>query len=65
MALYCAGSAGYLRALPSWHTPDWSGKAIGIGLIVAVVVVNLIGTSSSADLRSSLSLSNWRSSRFS
>ena len=44
MALYCAGFAGYLRALPPWHTPDWSGKAIGIGLIVAVVVVNLIGT---------------------
>ena len=44
MALYCAGSAGYLRTLPSWHTPDWSGKAIGIGLIVAVVAVNLIGT---------------------
>ena len=39
-----AGLADYLRALLSWHTPDWSGKTIGIGLIVAVVVVNLIGT---------------------
>jgi amino acid transporter len=44
MALYCAGFAGYLRALLPWHTPEWSGKLIGIGLIVAVVVVNLIGT---------------------
>jgi amino acid transporter len=44
MALYCAGFAGYARALLPWHTPEWSGKAIGIGLIVAVVVVNLIGT---------------------
>ena len=44
MALYCAGFAGYLRALLPWHTPEWSGKMIGIGLIVAVVAVNLIGT---------------------
>ena len=44
MALYCTGFAGYARALLPWHTPEWSGKAIGIGLIVAVVVVNLIGT---------------------
>jgi amino acid transporter len=44
MALYCAGFAGYLRALLPWHTPEWSGKAIGIGLIVAVVVMNMIGT---------------------
>jgi amino acid transporter len=44
MALYCAGFASYLRALLPWHTPEWSGKVIGIGLIVAVVLVNLIGT---------------------
>jgi amino acid transporter len=44
MALYCAGFAGHLRALLPWHTPEWSGKAIGIGLVVAVVVVNMIGT---------------------
>jgi amino acid transporter len=44
MALYCAGFAGYLRDLLPWHTPEWSGRAIGIALIVAVVVVNLIGT---------------------
>jgi amino acid transporter len=44
MALYCAGFAGYVRALLPWETPDWSGKAIGIGLIVAVVGVNFIGT---------------------
>jgi|SRR6476620_6115308 len=44
MALYCAGFAGYLQALLPWETPDWSAKAIGIGLIVAVVIVNLIGT---------------------
>ena len=44
MALYCAGFAGYVRALLPWETPGWSAKAIGIGLIVAVVIVNLIGT---------------------
>ncbi|MCW2654278.1 MAG: hypothetical protein QOE41_3808 [Mycobacterium sp.] len=44
MALYAAGFAGYVRALLPWHTPEWSGKVIGIALIVAVVAVNLIGT---------------------
>ncbi|HVQ49824.1 MAG TPA: APC family permease [Mycobacterium sp.] len=44
MALYCAGFAGYARALLPWHTPEWSGKAIGIGLIVAVVFVNMVGS---------------------
>jgi amino acid transporter len=44
MALYCAGFAGYLRDLLPWHTPEWSGKAIGIALVVAVAGVNLIGT---------------------
>jgi amino acid transporter len=44
MALYCAGFAGYVRALLPWHTPEWSAKAIGIALIIAVVVVNLVGT---------------------
>jgi amino acid transporter len=44
MALYCAGFAGYLRALLPFETPAWSGKAIGIGLIVAVVFVNMVGS---------------------
>lgn len=44
MALYCAGFAGYVRALLPWHTPDWSAKVIGIGLILAVVAVNLVGS---------------------
>ncbi len=44
MALYAAGFAGYVRDLLPWHTPEWSGKAIAIGLIVAVVVINLVGT---------------------
>jgi amino acid transporter len=44
MALYSAGFAGYVRALLPWHTPEWSGKAIGIGLILVVVLVNLVGT---------------------
>jgi amino acid transporter len=44
MALYSAGFAGYVRALLPWATPDWAGKLIGIGLIVAVVAINLIGT---------------------
>ena len=44
MALYCAGFAGYVRALLPWETPAWSGKVIGIGLIVAVVVINMVGS---------------------
>jgi amino acid transporter len=44
MALYCAGFAGYVRALLPWETPEWSGKLIGIGLIVAVVFVNMVGS---------------------
>lgn len=44
MALYCAGFAGYVRALLPWHTPEWSAKVIGVGLVVAVVLVNLIGS---------------------
>ncbi|MDT5105472.1 MAG: hypothetical protein QOI25_2985 [Mycobacterium sp.] len=44
MALYCAGFAGYVRALLPWQTPAWSGKVIGIGLIVAVVLVNMVGS---------------------
>jgi amino acid transporter len=30
MALYCAGFAGYIRALPPWETPVWSGKAMSL-----------------------------------
>src|SRR6476620_9062875 len=44
MALYCAGFAGYIRAMLPWETPDGSGKAIGIGLIVAVVLINMVGS---------------------
>jgi amino acid transporter len=44
MALYCAGFAGYARALLPWETPEWSGKLIGIGLIVAVVFINMVGS---------------------
>lgn len=44
MALYCAGFAGYVRALLPWHTPEWPAKAIGIGLIAAVVLANLVGS---------------------
>jgi amino acid transporter len=44
MALYCAGFAGYLRALLPWETPPWSGKVIGIGLIVVVVLINSVGS---------------------
>jgi amino acid transporter len=44
MALYCAGFSGYVRALLPWETPEWSGKLIGIGLIVAVVFVNMVGS---------------------
>ena len=44
MALYCAGFAGYVRALLPWETPEWSGKLLGIGLVVAVVFVNMVGS---------------------
>jgi amino acid transporter len=44
MALYCAGFAGYVRALLPWETPAWSGKVIGIGLIIAVVLINMVGS---------------------
>ncbi len=44
MALYCAGFAGYVRALLPWETPEWSGKLFGIGLVVAVVFVNMVGS---------------------
>jgi amino acid transporter len=44
MALYCAGFAGYIRALLPWETPEWSGKLIGIGLVVAVVFINMVGS---------------------
>jgi amino acid transporter len=44
MALYCAGFAGYIRALLPWETPAWSGKLIGIGLVVVVVLVNMVGS---------------------
>jgi len=44
MALYCAGFAGYVRAMLPWETPAWSGKVIGIVLIVGVVLVNAVGS---------------------
>jgi amino acid transporter len=44
MALYCAGFAGYVRALLPWETPDWSGKVIGIALIISVVLINSVGS---------------------
>jgi amino acid transporter len=44
MALYCTGFAGYVRALLPWETPDWSGKVIGIALIISVVLINSVGS---------------------
>jgi amino acid transporter len=44
MALYCAGFAGYVRAMLPWETPAWSAKVIGIVLIVGVVLVNAVGS---------------------
>jgi amino acid transporter len=44
MALYASGFAGYARDLLPWETPAWSAKAIGIGLVLVVVAVNLVGT---------------------
>lgn len=44
MALYAAGFAEYARALLPWETPAWSAKLIGVALIGAVVMVNLVGS---------------------
>ncbi|PWJ26751.1 amino acid:proton symporter (ABT family) [Branchiibius hedensis] len=44
MALYAAGFAGYARDLLPFDTPDWSGKVIGVALVVVLVGVNMIGS---------------------
>jgi tellurite resistance protein len=43
MALYASGFSGYARDLLPWETDEWVGKAIGVGLIALVVLVNLVG----------------------
>lgn len=44
MALYASGFAGYARHLLPFDTPEWSGKVIGVGLVVVLVGVNIIGS---------------------
>ena len=44
MALYASGFAGYARHLLPFDTPDWSGKAIGVGLVIVLIGVNAIGS---------------------
>ena len=44
MALYAAGFAGYAQDLLGGGLPSWSGKAIAVGIILAVVVVNFVGS---------------------
>ncbi|MGV9670181.1 APC family permease [Gordonia sp. NPDC003504] len=44
MALYAAGFAGYARHLLPFDTPEWSGKAIGVGLVVVLILVNVLGS---------------------
>ncbi len=44
MALYATGFAGYARHLLPFETPDWSAKAIGVGLVIVLVGVNMIGS---------------------
>ena len=43
MALYAAGFAGYAKDLLPWDLPSWSTRAIGVGLIAAVVLINMVG----------------------
>lgn len=44
MALYASGFSGYLQHLLPWETDAWVGKAIGVGLVIALVGVNVIGS---------------------
>jgi len=44
MALYASGFAGYAQDLLGGGLPSWSGKAIAVGIILAVVVVNFVGS---------------------
>lgn len=43
MALYASGFAGYAADLLPWSIDEWGQKAIGVGLILLVVVVNSVG----------------------
>lgn len=43
MALYAAGFAGYAGDLLGGDLSSWATKAIGVGLVVVVVGVNLVG----------------------
>ena len=44
MALYAAGFSGYLQHLLPRHTDAWVGKAIGVGLVVVLIGVDVIGS---------------------
>jgi amino acid transporter len=44
MALYAAGFAGYVLDLLPGDLPGWTAKPIAVGLILALVGVNLLGT---------------------
>ena len=44
MALYAAGFAGYAQDLLGGDLPPWSGKAIAVGIILAMMLVNFIGS---------------------
>ncbi|GAC58445.1 hypothetical protein GOHSU_40_00290 [Gordonia hirsuta DSM 44140 = NBRC 16056] len=44
MALYASGFSGYVQHLLPWETDAWVGKAIGVGLVVVLMGVNVIGS---------------------
>jgi amino acid transporter len=43
MSLYATGFAGYAQDLLGGDLPSWSGKAIAIGIILAMMLVNFVG----------------------
>lgn len=44
MSLYASGFAGYVQHLLPWQTDAWVGKAIGVGLVLVLMGVNVIGS---------------------
>jgi amino acid transporter len=44
MSLYATGFAGYAGDLLGGDLPSWSGKAIAVGIILAMMLVNFVGS---------------------
>jgi len=43
MSLYAAGFSGYAQDLLGGDLPSWSGKAIAVGIVLAMMLVNFVG----------------------